>query len=130
MAEPEKPKAPPVPKEKLAELTKGLPAGPTKIEPISSDPAASVPLVTPIAVVPSLAAFGAIRSPSQGPSKAMEAQFTCETCKGTTIVKIPWNALPIERQVRMKDALDEHRVLCPVGFPEDMRRYRINYPRG
>jgi hypothetical protein len=69
-----------------------------------------------------------IRTPSQGPT-AMEASFTCDSCQGTTIVKIPWDATAADRSKKMKTALDEHRRLCPVGLPEEMRTYRIYYPR-
>lgn len=44
-------------------------------------------------------------------------------------VPIPWNALAIERQRLMQEAVDEHRYLCLVGLPSDMRKYQIHYPR-
>ena len=69
-----------------------------------------------------------IRTPSQGPT-AMEARFTCQTCGDSTIVKIPWNATSAQRSMKMKEALDLHRVLCPIGVPEDQRVYDIHYPR-
>ena len=70
----------------------------------------------------------AVRESSQGPT-AMEAKFTCDSCRGETIVKIRWNATAQERSSKMKEALDLHRMICPVGLPEDMRTYRIHYPR-
>lgn len=79
--------------------------------------------------IPSISHWGAIRSPSQGPSEAMEASFTCDACKGQTIVKIGWNASALARQIKMKEALDLHRLICTVGLPEDMRTYYIHYPR-
>lgn len=79
--------------------------------------------------LPDITQWGAIRSPSLGPSKAMEARFTCETCNRSTIVQIGWNASALARQIKMKEALDLHRLICPVGLPEDMRTYRIHYPR-
>lgn len=70
-----------------------------------------------------------IRESSEGPS-SMEARFTCDSCKESTIVRIPWNATALKRSQMMKEALDIHRKICRVGFPEDMRTYRIHYPRG
>lgn len=69
-----------------------------------------------------------ISESSQGPT-AKRARFTCDTCKGTTYIEIPFYALAWERSELMKKALDEHRFLCPVGLVEDMRTYKIEYPR-
>jgi len=69
-----------------------------------------------------------ITTPSQGPS-AREARFTCETCLGTMTIQIPWDVTMAARQKLMQDAVNEHRYLCSVGLPEDMRKYRIEYPR-
>lgn len=66
---------------------------------------------------------------AQGPSKALEARFTCHTCKKTATVRIPWGATALKRSTLMKAAVDEHRFLCTVGLPEDSRIYDINYPR-
>lgn len=65
---------------------------------------------------------------SQGPT-SKRARFTCEACKGTAYVEIPWDATAQIRSSLMKEAVDEHRYVCPVGLPEDMRTYRIHYPR-
>jgi hypothetical protein len=70
-----------------------------------------------------------VRESSEGPS-AMEARFTCDACHESTIVYIAWNATAFKRSLKMKEALDLHRKICPVGLPEDMRVYQIHYPRG
>lgn len=66
--------------------------------------------------------------PSQGPT-ATKARFTCESCQGMSYVEIPWDATPVQRSLLMKDAVDAHRYICPIGMPEDSRVYRIHYPR-
>jgi hypothetical protein len=80
--------------------------------------------------LPSITQWGAIRDPSLGPSLADEARFTCDACKTSTIVRIRRDATWKGRQLRMKEALDLHRLICTVGLPEDMRTYYIHYPRG
>jgi len=65
---------------------------------------------------------------SEGPTSKF-ARFTCDKCKGTTFVQLPWGATATERSTTVKKALDEHRVICPKGLPEDMRVYAIEYPR-
>lgn len=65
---------------------------------------------------------------SQGP-RAKRARFTCDTCKGTSYVEIPWDATALQRSTLMKAAVDEHRWICPIGLVNDYRTYQIHYPR-
>jgi threonine synthase len=88
----------------------------------------AAPVVTPEIVVAKVLPRLDISNPSQGP-RALSARFTCDRCNGTTHISIAWDATAAERSATMKAALDEHRFVCPVGLPEEMRVYKIEYPR-
>ena len=73
-----------------------------------------------------------IRQGALGPSRALEARFTCHLCRRTVFVGIPRGAPIWDRQRTMRKATEDHRKFCTVPDPElptEGRIYTIDYPR-
>lgn len=66
---------------------------------------------------------------AQSPMAAREIAMECETCGKRCYGVIPFNPTPAQRQAVMRAAMEEHRLLCKVGSPDDRRVYRLLYPR-
>ena len=51
-------------------------------------------------------------------------------CNNAVYVPLQWPSLAFDRQRRIKEAMDEHRKLCPGAPQSEARVCRIDYPRG
>ena len=63
------------------------------------------------------------------PLDAKEAAFKCPDCHKLAVVVFPYKPTNQERMKVIKEALDEHRKICPAAPPETGRVFEIWYPR-
>lgn len=58
-----------------------------------------------------------------------EVRLLCPHCSSAIYVPLEWPYLKVDRQRRISNAINEHRVLCSAAPPEAGRVYEISYPR-
>jgi hypothetical protein len=65
----------------------------------------------------------------QTAAKAKQVRLLCPHCSASVFVDVPVGCTALVRQERIKDAVDEHRRLCPSLDSTGEVVYRIDYPR-
>jgi hypothetical protein len=73
--------------------------------------------------------YGSIREDREGITVAKQIRLLCPHCNSTVFVEWGYPFSAETRQTRIKEAIEEHRVLCSGAPPEAGRVYRIDYPR-
>ena len=63
------------------------------------------------------------------PWAAKEKRLMCPHCNGQAIVLYPWNADVFQRAELTREAIEEHRKICPKADATEARVYEISYPR-
>jgi hypothetical protein len=63
------------------------------------------------------------------PWAAKEKRFLCPHCGGQAIASFPWNADDLQRARLSREAIEEHRKICPKAEATEARVYEISYPR-
>ena len=70
-----------------------------------------------------------VAAPVAAPVDAKEVRLMCPHCQGFATAKVPLGATSWRRQQLIRDAIDEHRVVCTAADATEGRVYRIDYPR-
>lgn len=70
-----------------------------------------------------------IREGADSPQTAKEVALQCPHCQKMCYVKLPYKPTALQRQIFIRDAIDEHRKIC-LAAPSDAGRVtKILYPR-
>ena len=62
-------------------------------------------------------------------AEAKQIRLLCPHCSKPVYASFEYPFTAERRQRVIKEAIDEHRKLCPKAPPEAQRVYRIDYPR-
>lgn len=63
------------------------------------------------------------------PWSTLEKRLLCPHCQGAAYVTYPWDATEHQRAQKTREAIEEHRKVCPKGDGMQSTVYTINYPR-
>lgn len=63
------------------------------------------------------------------PWLTLEKRLMCPHCQGAAYVRYPWNATSLQRTQATREAVEEHRRICPKADATEARVYEITYPR-
>ena len=63
------------------------------------------------------------------PWLSREKRYLCPHCSGQAIVSYPWDATELQRAQLTREAIEEHRKVCPKADAQAARVYEISYPR-
>ena len=63
------------------------------------------------------------------PWLSKEKRLMCPHCYGAAYVSYPWDATKVERAQKTREAIEEHRKICPKAEATEARVYKIDYPR-
>lgn len=65
----------------------------------------------------------------EAPAVAKEVKLLCPHCSASVFVSVPYGSTSLARQEFIKEAVEEHRRLCPSLESSNEVVYRIDYPR-
>ena len=63
------------------------------------------------------------------PWATLEKRLMCPHCQGFATVTYPWDATDLQRTLLTREAVEEHRKICPKADATEARVYEISYPR-
>ena len=63
------------------------------------------------------------------PWSTLEKRLLCPHCQGMAYVRYPWDATDFQRAQKTREAVEEHRKICPKADATEARVYEISYPR-
>jgi hypothetical protein len=63
------------------------------------------------------------------PWLTLEKRLVCPHCQGSAYVVYPWDADEFQRAQKTREAVEEHRKICPKADATEARVYEISYPR-
>ena len=63
------------------------------------------------------------------PWSTLEKRLMCPHCSGQAIVTYRWDSTELQRAQKTREAVEEHRKICPKADATEARVYEISYPR-